>query len=167
MRGSGSRTCIPHPKSIPASSARADAHTLSSKRDSPGCRCGISRWSDNHYRGIFVLFLRRKWQTQLPADFKLAIIGALLMLGMFAVLPISSVIADRLAYYLLPIQAMIFARLPSLPMTSNRKFHTAFPFILVGVTFIVWTSLSGLFKQCYLPYQTWLFGFPEEIICAF
>lgn len=115
----------------------------------------------------FFLFLRRKWQTLFPVDFKLVIIGALLMLGMFAVLPISSVIADRLAYYLLPIQAMIFARLPFLPIRSNRKFHTVFPYVLVGVTFVVWTSLSGLFKQCYLPYQTWLFGFPEEIIWAF
>lgn len=115
----------------------------------------------------FFLFLRRKWQAQFPADFKLAIIGALLMLGMFALLPLSSVIADRLAYYLLPIQAMIFARLPFLQIRNDRAIHVTFPYVLLGVTFLVWSSISWHFAQCYLPYQTWLFGFPEEIIWAF
>lgn len=115
----------------------------------------------------FFMFLRRKWQAQFPADFKLAIIGALLMLAMLALLPISSVIADRLAYYLLPVQAMIFARIPFLPIRNERIVHIAFPYVLLGVTFLVWTSISRHFAQCYLPYQTWLFGFPEEIIWAF
>lgn len=115
----------------------------------------------------FFLFLRRKWQAQFPADFKLAIIGALLMLGMFALLPLSSVVADRLAYYLLPIQAMIFARLPFLQIRNDRAIHVTFPYVLLGVTFLVWSSISWHFAQCYLPYQTWLFGFPEEVIWAF
>lgn len=110
--------------------------------------------------GYFLVLLRRKWKTKFPADFKLAIIGALIMLAIIALLPLSSVMADRLAYYLLPIQAMIFARLPFLQIRNDRAVHVAFPYVLLGVTFLVWSSISWHFAQCYLPYQTWLFGFP-------
>jgi EamA domain-containing membrane protein RarD len=88
-------------------------------------------------------------------------IGALMMAAMFVLVPISSVIGDRLGYYLVPIQAMIFARIPFLPIRQNRAVYVALPYIGLLTVFVVWTSLSWHFQQCYLPYQTWLFGYPE------
>jgi hypothetical protein len=110
---------------------------------------------------FFLLFLKRKWATTFPDDFKLVMIGALMMAAMFVLVPISSVIGDRLGYYLVPIQAMIFARIPFLPIRQNRAVYVALPYLGLLTVFVVWTSLSGHFQQCYLPYQTWLFGYPE------
>ncbi|TVR44671.1 MAG: hypothetical protein EA386_13775 [Rhodobacteraceae bacterium] len=111
----------------------------------------------------FFWYLRRNWREEFPQDFKLAMIGALLMLLMMGLLPLSSVIADRLAYYLIPIQAMIFARIPFLSLRKDRSLHVALPYILTLAVFAVWASLSWHFERCYIPYQTWLFGYPEQI----
>ena len=78
-----------------------------------------------------------------------------------AMLPVSSVIGDRLGYYLLPIQAMIFARAPFLRTGLNRNFVILAPYLGFLLFFGVWTTLSHHFSACYLPYQTWLFGFPD------
>ena len=109
----------------------------------------------------FLWFLRRKWQRLFPADFKLAMIGSLMMLGTFAILPVSGVIADRLAYYLIPIQALIFARIPYFHWRSDRTLHVVFPYALLLLMFAVWTYFSYHFQLCYVPYKTWLFGYPE------
>lgn len=110
---------------------------------------------------FFLLVLRRPWSQEFPQDYKLASIGALAMLGTAALLPVSSVIGDRLGYYLIPIQAVIFARMPFLRLGQNSKLLSALPYLGLIIVLFVWTALSGHFKQCYLPYQTWLFGFPN------
>ena len=115
----------------------------------------------------FFLFLRRKWRRVFPVDFKLVMIGSLMMFGAFALLPISTVIADRLAYYLIPIQTIMFARIPYFRWRSGRTLHIVFPYALLLSLFVVWTALSELFRLCYLPYQTWLFGYPEMQIAFF
>ena len=109
---------------------------------------------------FFLLFLKRQWAVAFPDDFKLVMIGALMMVAMFVLVPISSVISDRLGYYLIPIQAIIFARIPFLPIKQNRAVCIALPYIGLLTVFLVWTSISRHFQLCYLPYQTWLFGFP-------
>ena len=109
----------------------------------------------------FFLFLNRKWAVLSPQDHKLAFIGALAMVLTAALLPVSSVIGDRLGYYLLPIQAMIFARAPFLRTSLNRNFVILAPYLGFLLFFGVWTTLSHHFSACYLPYQTWLFGFPD------
>lgn len=109
----------------------------------------------------FFLFLNRKWAVLSPNDHKLAALGALAMFLTAALLPVSSVIGDRLGYYLLPIQAMIFARAPFLGIGQNRDFIILAPYLGFLVFFGVWASMSHHFAMCYLPYQTWLFGFPE------
>ena len=88
-------------------------------------------------------------------------IGSLMMLGTFALLPVSGVIADRLAYYLIPIQALIFARIPYFHWQSDRTLHVVFPYALLLLMFAVWTYFSYHFQLCYVPYKTWLFGYPE------
>lgn len=110
---------------------------------------------------FFLLILRRNWAAIFPKDYKLAIIGSLMMLIPIALVPISSVLGDRIGYYLVPIQTMIFARIPYLQLRSNRQLLSAAPYLGLLLVFGVWTFMSSLFQQCYVPYQTWLFGFPE------
>ena len=109
----------------------------------------------------FFLFLRKKWIRTWPQDYGLASVGVIGMtLAFLLLLPIASVIADRVSYYLIPIQAMIFARIPFLPFRYNAAMHAALPYLGLLLVFTVWSQLSWHFDQCYIPYQTWLFGFP-------
>lgn len=111
---------------------------------------------------VFALVtLRHAWEETFPEDYKFMTVGALTMALPLALIPFSSVIADRIGYYLVPVQIMIFARLPYLPLRTNRQLYIAAPYIGLLLMFAVWTSRSSLFAQCYLPYRTWLFGFPE------
>lgn len=110
---------------------------------------------------FYFLVLRRRWADRFPDDFKLVEIGAILMLLPLCVVPLSSVIADRVGYYLIPVQAVIFARLPLLPGSYGRLVVWA-PYVGLLVVFAVWVARSDLFALCYLPYRTWLFGLPED-----
>lgn len=115
----------------------------------------------------FFLYLRQKWMRTWPDDYPLASIGAIGMALALVLIPVSTVIADRFAYYLIPIQAMIFARIPFLPFRSNAALHAAAPYVGLVVVFAVWSQLSSIFQQCYLPYQSWVFGFPAGTIDGF
>lgn len=108
----------------------------------------------------FLGFLRRKWRVAFPEEYKLAVIASLIMLSLVFVVPVSSVIADRLGYYLVPLQVMILARLPFLPMRNGRALAIVAPYLGLFLVLLVWTVLSSLFAQCYLPYRTWMFGLP-------
>jgi len=109
----------------------------------------------------FMAFLRRPWKRQFPVDYQLARVGALVMLGTFVLVPFSSVIADRLGYYLFPIQAMIFARIPYLSLGNSRVLQSVLPYIGLIAFFLVWSSMSHHFNDCYVPYRTWMFGIPR------
>lgn len=108
----------------------------------------------------FFLFVRKKWLATCPEDYSLASIGAIGMALAFLLVPVSTVIGDRFGYYLIPMQAMIFARLPFLPFRRNAALHSALPYLGLLFVFTVWSQLSGHFQSCYIPYQTWVFGFP-------
>lgn len=109
---------------------------------------------------FFFLFLRRDWREKYPADYNFALLGSLASIGIIALLPISSVIADRLGYYLIPIQAMIFARTFALrPDIFGRMLSVAISLGLLCFLF-VWTSVSVNFNQCYNPYQSWIIEEP-------
>ena len=108
---------------------------------------------------IFLMFLRKRWERDDPF-YRLALIGSLIMIAIPALLLISTVIGDRLAYYLLPIQAMIFARLPYLRLRFSRGLIILAPYLVLLATLAIWSILSSHFDQCFLPYQTWLFGYP-------
>lgn len=109
----------------------------------------------------FFYFVRKKWMRKFTEDYSLVSIGAIGMAITLILLPISSVIADRFAYYFIPIQAMIFARLPFLPFKSNKNVHVALPYVGLLLVFIVWTQTSSIFERCYLPYDSWILGIPE------
>lgn len=108
----------------------------------------------------FFLFVRKKWMRFFPRDYSLASIGAIGMALAFLLIPISSIIGDRIGYYFIPIQAMIFARLPFLPFRANAALHSALPYLGILLIFLVWTQISRHFQACYIPYQSWIFGFP-------
>jgi len=110
---------------------------------------------------FFLLVLRRSWAATFPNEYKLAVIGSYMMAALIIVVPVSSVIGDRIGYYLIPIQTMIFARLPYLKLRWERQLIILSPYLALFLIFAVWTSLSNHFKACYVPYQSWLFGFPE------
>ncbi|TVQ04521.1 MAG: EpsG family protein [Roseinatronobacter sp.] len=110
---------------------------------------------------IFMLFLARRWKTEFPSDYKIISLTSLLMISVAGLNLLSTVIADRISYFLLPAQAIIFARIPYLGFRRTQSFMTVLPYLILGLFFFAWTSLSGHFRLCYTPYRTWIFGIPE------
>ncbi|BBC73975.1 conserved hypothetical protein [Altererythrobacter sp. B11] len=106
----------------------------------------------------FLLFLRLIWEERFPEDYKLIYLGSLLMLIPLPLALQSSVIGDRFAYYLIPLQAMMFARVRYL--IRSGEIVTLGIHLILGSFLGVWIILSSHFNQCYLPYRTWLFGAP-------
>ena len=104
----------------------------------------------------FLLKLAPYWRRNFPNDFKLVMIGSWMMVSFFLLFFVSSVIGDRFGYYLIPIQAMIFARIPYLSLGRFRQIHAAIPYIALTFVFVVWTMTSWHFSHCYTPYK---FGF--------
>lgn len=107
----------------------------------------------------FLVFLRRRWARQFPQDFGLVDLCAMGMVALVVLLPVSSVIADRLGYFFVPIQAVIFARIPYFAFDRSRGLHIALPYIALMLLFTTWVTVSWHFEQCYVPYETWLLGF--------
>jgi hypothetical protein len=108
----------------------------------------------------FLIFLRKKWLRTYPQDYNLVLIGVIGMVLVIFLMPISGVIADRTAYYFVTIQTIIFARIPFLPFERLRSLHSALPYLGLLTVFITWSLLSKIFVECYIPYQSWIFGFP-------
>lgn len=108
----------------------------------------------------FLISVTHKWRVHFPEDHSFVTLGVIMMMLVALLLPISSVMADRFAYYLIPIQTIIFARLPYLPRRFDKNLHIALPYFLLLIVFTVWTQSSFFFQRCYIPYQSWILGFP-------
>lgn len=106
---------------------------------------------------FFLMFLRRNWIWQFPFDYKLVHIGALMMVFVFLTAFASSVIGDRIGYYLIPIQTIIFTRIPYFSSYQRNNSIKSLPYILLLIYFTAWSDLSLLFNKCYIPYNSWLF----------
>ncbi len=106
---------------------------------------------------LFQWKLAPAWRREFPQDYKLASIGAWMMIGFLALVFVSSVIGDRFGYYLIPIQIMIFSRIPYLKGIKNRPLLSVAPYVALSLVFIVWTQMSGHFNQCYIPYDIRIF----------
>lgn len=109
----------------------------------------------------FLLCVKKKWQQNFPKDYSIVSIGSIAMILLAFLTPISTIIVDRFGYYLIPIQAMIFSRIPYLPFKLNHSLHSTLPYIGLLVIFLVWTQTSWMFKLCYVPYNSWIFGLPK------
>lgn len=101
----------------------------------------------------FFLFVKKKWKQNFPKDYSIVYLGSIGMILTLFLVPVSSVIGDRIGYYFIPMQAMIFARLPYLPFKTNYSLNVALPYIFTFVIFITWTQASWIFQACYLPYE--------------
>ncbi len=113
--------------------------------------------------GLFYLFfLRPKWKAVLPGDSAIITIFALAMIASPALIPVSSIIADRLGYYLMIPQIVILASIPYFLRGRALLASQLFAFGLMAGYIAVWILLSSLFVQCYVPYQTWLGGMPSK-----
>jgi hypothetical protein len=117
-------------------------------------RTGFLALTSVHY----FLFLRRPWKRYFLNDYQIILIFAWLMLLPLAISQFSSVMADRVAYYLIPMQVLIFTRIPYLNLSKQRLLHILYPYILSLILFFTWTSLSYLFDLCYRPYKSLLFS---------
>jgi len=109
---------------------------------------------------MYLIFIRRAWRHDFRNDYALVTLGSFSMIGILAGLPLSSIIMDRLGYYLIPIQAMIFARIPWLSNLPSKALLSAMPYIGLLIFFTVWSLRSGHFQMCYIPYNNWLLGTP-------
>ncbi len=111
--------------------------------------------------GVFWLLLRPAWRRRYAQDHRLLALGALMMLATVPMISLSSVIADRIGYYLVPLQAMMLARIPFLDLGTTGIMLTAATYALLLAMLVVWTVYSAHFHYCYLPYDNWLFSMPD------
>lgn len=105
---------------------------------------------------LFVSSFRSKWQQLYPYDYKIINIAAWAMIMTPFLLVISSTIGDRIGYYLMPFQLIIFARSQFIP-SKMRAFRFIAPFIGFIVLWFVWTS-NSMYFNCYVPYTNSLWG---------
>ena len=110
---------------------------------------------------FFFVLVRGTWRKRFPQDFSLIALGALLMVGLFPLVFVSTVIGDRIAYYLVPLQAVIFSRFAYLGRGFCSPSMTFAPYLIFGLMLFVWTNNSWHFYECYVPYKTWIFGSPS------
>lgn len=110
---------------------------------------------------IFFVFFQRKWKTFFPQEYGIVVLGFLIVIACFFMIPFSSTIADRLGYYFIPIQALFFARIPYIPNLKFKFLWTIFPYALISIVFIGWISLSILYDICYDPYLNYITGVPS------
>lgn len=107
---------------------------------------------------FFWFFLRKKWRAYSPRDYPLALIFVYGSFALLAIMGQSSVIADRLSYYLVPLQAMVIVRAQVLPGIQNRQFLLVAQWLVLAVALITWMTVSSHFGGCYVPYQNLLLG---------
>lgn len=111
---------------------------------------------------IFLLFFRKQWLKKYPKEYSLMMVGSTMMLVCFLSLSVSTIIGDRFAYYLIPLQAAFFARIPYMEIKNWKSLWVATPYAMNLALFSVWILLSGFFQTCYLPYNTWILGQPDS-----
>ena len=111
----------------------------------------------------FQRVLKRRWAISSPEDYPLINLMSWGMIAVIAIVPFSSVIGDRYGYYLMPLQASILARIPFLNLKS-ATLHRLAPYGGLLLFLLGWTLNSTLFNVCFVPYQTWLFGYPISTV---
>lgn len=107
----------------------------------------------------FQLALKAEWRRKFSESFAVINPASMILIGLFPLAFFVPTIADRMGQYFMVIAAIIMANVPHLKVPQrDRAFLIA---MLVLITFFVgWSSLSWQIRQCYDPYQSWLFGFP-------
>lgn len=110
---------------------------------------------------VFLLFFKKRFKRAYPLYYKAVLLNALFTFVAATLLPFSSVIADRISYYLIPLHTLFFVSIPYLQHSSFRRFWIGWPYLSLILIFTSWTSFSTIFTQCYMPYQSWIFEMPD------
>lgn len=116
---------------------------------------------------FFFVVMRGEWAQRFPRDVRLASVGALIMMATLGLVGISTVAGDRLGYFVMPLQVMIFARIPHLRLGPLQPLFIAAPYLGLGLILGYWALNSWIFQLCYADYRSWLFGFPRDITYIF
>ena len=115
---------------------------------------------------MFLIFFRTQWKEKYEDEYILMMLASLMMLFCMLMVFVSSTIADRIGYFIIPLQAVLFARIPFFKV-SWKIFWVAFPYVIISIIFIAWMAWSSLFQACYLPYNNFLLGVPYNEITLF
>lgn len=115
----------------------------------------------------YLLLLNRSWREKYPRSHALVLIASVLMIMTIPLAIVSTVIGDRYAYYVMPLQATILARLPYFQQFRDKPIIAWLPYIAMVGVLLVWSLLSSHYSYCYDPYLTWLFGTPESRLGLF
>ena len=105
---------------------------------------------------LFLAVFRKRWRSRFGREYNLVLIGAVSMISVFPVALLSSVIGDRIGYYIMPIELIILARIPYLYEGRDSMLLNFGPYAALAAVLGVWVQYSSLFAQCYVPYSSWL-----------
>ena len=109
---------------------------------------------------IFFVYLRKTWKKEFARDYDLTVVSSYIMLATFALSFAVPVMADRLGYYLMPIQLSIFARIYFLsPGVANTHLLKLVPYVALLSLLVIWMGFSGLFQGCFGTYRSVLLQF--------
>lgn len=106
---------------------------------------------------VFFLVMNEGWKKLRPDTFDLVRYTSFSIFGLLGLAGLSTVLADRLAYYFIPIIAMVQSDGPFVLPSRGlvQAFSMAFLSIYL-IFFLYWMASSRHFNGCYVPYQ-WIF----------
>ncbi len=115
----------------------------------------VYRIALNSAAGLIFLIFRRRWRDQF-GDAKLYAVLALASVATIPLMAISSVGADRLSLYLIPLQIAAFSRLPLLLPGRLRLAAKAGVGGAYAAVLFVWLQFAD-HAYCWVPYDSALF----------
>ena len=106
---------------------------------------------------VFFVFLATRWKSRFPSSFKWVSIGCFGGASLILILPLSSVIADRMAYYF---YIFFCATISSIRQLGGEYKNLVYTLVMGAmiVYFTGWTIMSRHFNSCYIPYNNIIFN---------
>jgi hypothetical protein len=84
---------------------------------------------------------------------------AIVALAIVPMAYVSSTTADRLGLYIIPLQLVVFSRLPTLQRTKfDREVWTCAPVLGYALSLAVWLQFGQFTSELWLPYRSLIFG---------
>lgn len=101
----------------------------------------------------FFLATRRRQAALFPRDARLWTVVSLFGLALVPLFPFSSTVVDRAALYLVPLQIVVWTRMPLMLGGPWRALGYLGVLMVYGATLIVWLSTSFYAYCCWIPYK--------------
>ena len=115
----------------------------------------IIRASLNMFAVLVFLYFRKSWEVQYK-DSKLWVIFSVVSIAMFPLVFEFSTTIDRLSLYLIPMQLVIFSRIPTLILHTNIRGAFIISIIILYVLMMFFWFNYGNYSHSWLPYQNLL-----------